>query len=106
MIRPIGSLVLTVLLAAPLASAVEMGKADGTITIKLNFSVPLTFSAPQAPGTGSPFTWDGSAVGTTIKDDALEQASLGAVKFGFAVLYLLFVYELIALAGTSPVLVS
>jgi PKD repeat protein len=40
---------------------------DGTITIKLNFSVPLTFSAPQAPGTGSPFTWNGSAVGTKLK---------------------------------------
>jgi hypothetical protein len=49
------------------------------------------------------FTW---TVATTIKEDALEKASLGAVKFGFAVLYLLFVYELIALAGTSPVLVS
>src|SRR6266480_1080847 len=40
---------------------------DGTITIKLNFSVPLTFSAPQAPGVGSPFTWNGSAVGTKLK---------------------------------------
>ena len=41
---------------------------DGTITIKLNFLTPLTFTAPQAPGIGSAFTWDGSAVGTKIKD--------------------------------------
>jgi PKD domain/Dockerin type I domain len=40
---------------------------DGTITIKLNFSTPLNFSAAQAPGTGSAFTWDGSAVGTKLK---------------------------------------
>ena len=32
-LRRIGSLMLTVLLAAPLASAVETGKADGTVTI-------------------------------------------------------------------------
>lgn len=32
-LRPIGSLVLTLLLAAPIASAVETGKADGTVTI-------------------------------------------------------------------------
>jgi hypothetical protein len=41
---------------------------DGTITIKLNFSVPLSFTAPQAPATGSAFTWNGSAAGTTLKD--------------------------------------
>src|SRR5207244_10101985 len=29
---------------------------------------PLTFSAPQAAGTGSPFTWNGSAVGTKLKN--------------------------------------
>jgi PKD repeat protein len=40
---------------------------DGTITIKLNFSTPLSFTAPQAPGTGSAFNWDGSAVGTKLK---------------------------------------
>src|SRR6202011_2476851 len=40
---------------------------DGTITIKLNFSTALSFTAPQAPGTGSAFNWDGSAVGTTLK---------------------------------------
>lgn len=40
---------------------------DGTIRIKLNFSTPLSFSTPQAPGTGTAFTWDGSAVGTKLK---------------------------------------
>jgi hypothetical protein len=49
------------------------------------------------------FTW---SVATTIKDDALEKASLGAVTTGFAVLFLLLCYQLFALAGASPVLVS
>jgi hypothetical protein len=40
---------------------------DGTITIKLNFSTPLMFTAAQAPGTGAAFNWDGSAVGTKLK---------------------------------------
>jgi len=40
---------------------------DGTIRIKLNFSTPLSFTAPQAPGIGTAFNWDGSAVGTKLK---------------------------------------
>jgi hypothetical protein len=40
---------------------------DGKITIKLNFSTPLSFTAAQAPGTGAAFNWDGSAVGTKLK---------------------------------------
>ena len=41
---------------------------DGTITIKLNFKTPLQFAAPGAPAIGTAFTWDGSAVGTKLKD--------------------------------------
>jgi hypothetical protein len=49
------------------------------------------------------FVW---SVASSIKDDALEKASLGTVKMGFAVLFLLLAYQLFALAGTSPVLVQ
>ena len=41
---------------------------DGTITIRLNFSVPLTFDAPGAPAIGTAFTWDGHLPGTTVQN--------------------------------------
>jgi PKD repeat protein len=52
---------------------------DGTITIKLNFSTPLSFTAPQAPGIGSAFNWDGSAVGTKIKNVRADTILLAGV---------------------------
>ena len=49
------------------------------------------------------FTW---SVATTIKDDSLEASALGAVKMGFSVLFVMLTYQLVALAGNSPVLVT
>jgi len=39
---------------------------DGTIVFKLNLATPINFSAPGTGATGTAFTWDGSAAGTTI----------------------------------------
>ena len=47
-------------------------------------------------------TW---TVACTIKEEPLEKTALGAVKMGFAVLFLLLTYQLFALAATSSVLV-
>lgn len=48
------------------------------------------------------FTW---TVACTLKEEAFADVALGAVKMGFAVLYIMLAYQLLALAGTSPVLV-
>jgi hypothetical protein len=39
---------------------------DGTIILKLDLSTPISFGPPGTGGTGTPFIWDGSAVGTDI----------------------------------------
>ena len=39
---------------------------DGTITIKLDVSVPLMSAAPSAGATGTAFTWDASKPGTKL----------------------------------------
>lgn len=49
------------------------------------------------------FTW---SVGTAIKEEPLSKAARSAVEMGCAVLFVLLVYQLFALAGTSSVLVK
>ncbi|HXJ37951.1 MAG TPA: PKD domain-containing protein, partial [Bryobacteraceae bacterium] len=39
---------------------------DGTIVFKLSLATPISFGAPGTGATGTVFTWDGRAAGTTI----------------------------------------
>jgi hypothetical protein len=49
------------------------------------------------------FIW---TVACTLKEEPLAEKALGAVQMGFSVLFLLLVFHLFALAGSSPVLVK
>ena len=39
---------------------------DGTISFRLNLGAAISFDAPEAPASGSAFTWNGSAAGTQL----------------------------------------
>lgn len=60
--------------------------SDGTITIKLDVSSPLNFSADAAaatPADGLAFTWNGSAVGTQLSNVSGEITLFAGCAAGF-----------------------